>query len=127
MKQQYKNIFSLVLLIAGLVLLSHAVIPHDHHYNEVCDSQHHQDHDADHESPMHCHFLNDVVFDDVILSFNHIDIKDFPVLYSFSFNTIIKDDDIYNTSLQYINLDNLPDYFVFIEQSPTRGSPLQLV
>ena len=127
MKQQYKNIFSLLLLIAGLVLLSHSVIPHDHHYDVACDTEHHDHHDTDHESPMHCHFLNDVAFDDVVLSFNPIFIKDLPVLYTFIFNTIIEDKGLNQSSLQFIESNNLPDYLVLIEHSPTRGSPLQLV
>jgi len=127
MKQQYKNIFSLLLLIAGLVMLSHAVIPHDHHYDVACDTEHHEHHDTDHESPMHCHFLNDVVFDDVVLSFNPIIIKDLPVLYTFIFNIIIEDESLNQCNLQFIESDNLPDYLVLLEQSPTRGSPLQLV
>ena len=127
MKQQYKNIFGLVLLIAGLVLLSHAVIPHDHHYNEVCDSHHHQDHDADHESPMHCHFLNDVVFDDVVLTYNQVDIKYLPLLFTYVFDTIIENEGLLQSSLQFAKSDNLPDYLILIKHSPTRGSPLQLV
>ena len=127
MKQQYKNIFSLLLLIAGLVLLSHAVIPHDHHYDVACDTEHHEHHDTDHESPMHCHFLNDVVFDDVVMSFNHIFIKDLPILFTVIFSPIIEGERLNQSNLQFIESDNLPDYLVLIEHSPTRGSPLQLV
>jgi len=61
------------------------------------------------------------------LSFNPIFIKDLPVLYTFVFNTNIEDKDLSKSNLQFIESDNLPDYLVLIEHSPTRGSPYQLV
>lgn len=127
MRQQYKNIFALLLLIAGFVIFSHSVIPHDHHYDTSCDTEHHEHNENEHDSPMHCHFLNDIVFDEVVLSFSHIIIKDSPTLYILSFNELIIDESLECSSLLFINKGSLPDYIVHLEHKPTRGSPLQLV
>ena len=129
MRNIYKNIFSLLLLIAGLVIFSHAVIPHDHHYDAACETEHHEHHDDEEEGrhPMHCHFLNDIVFDDVVLIGNQsgfnipsTDLPDFHPVKIWVYNNLL-------ARLAILEKHNLPDYSVFIKNSPTRGSPFFLV
>jgi hypothetical protein len=127
MKNVYTNIIGLLLFLVGLIIFSHAVIPHDHHYDLSCDTKHHQHHDTDHESPMHCHFLNDIVFDDVVLTSNQVVIRGLQLFFTYIFDAIIEEYALVQSSLQFAKSDNLPDYLILIKHSPTRGSPLQLV
>ena len=127
MNRIYRNFISILLLFAGVVIFSHSVIPHDHHYNTTCDTEHHEHHDDGDDSPMHCHFLNDIVFDEVIISFNQVLIKDLPSSIITLFNILPQDELLTHENVSFVDSDNLPDCHAFIEHSPTRGSPLQLV
>lgn len=127
MRKIYQNIFSVLLLFAGVVIFSHSIIPHDHHYDQSCDTEHHEHHDTDHDSPMHCHFLNDVVFDDVVISSNQTVVNNNPSQYIILFSLNNLEEQTAKHCLFLIKSDNPPDYQVFLEHSPTRGSPIQLV
>jgi hypothetical protein len=127
MNSIYRNFISILLLFAGVVIFSHSVIPHDHHYNATCDTEHHEHHDEGSESPMHCHFLNDIVFDEVIISVNQIMVKDLQNTIITLFSLIPQTDIKANKGVRFVYKASLPDYQLFIKQSPTRGSPIQLV
>jgi hypothetical protein len=76
---------------------------------------------------MHCHFLNDIVFDDVVLTSNQVVIRGLQLFFTYIFDAIIEEYALVQSSLQFAKSDNLPDYLILIKHSPTRGSPLQLV
>ena len=66
MSNKIKRIQSVFLILAGLLLVAHMVVPHDHHMtvseesdNEECPVN---DPDAKHHSgfPPHCHAFNDI-------------------------------------------------------------------
>ncbi len=126
MRKKYENITSILLLIVGLVIFSHSIIPHDHHYNSsVSDIEHHHHNDNDSgDEPIHCHYFNNIDFDKVRTNNVTNIIKELPILYTVIFDEIFELDINYQVN-NYINLnDNLPDYCVLISISPTRGSPL---
>lgn len=123
MRKQYQNIFSMMLLFAGIVIFAHSIIPHDHHFDMNIEAEHQQEQHENHDSPLHCHFLNDIVFDKVVISFNQTVVKNIPALNAILFSLNNSDEQAANHYLSIIKSDNLPDYQVFLAHSPTRGSP----
>jgi hypothetical protein len=66
----FKNIAVFSLWIAGLVIIAHLLIPHDHHSDcsvfnndNECHAQNTAHHDKSPAFPMHCHALNDLTFE----------------------------------------------------------------
>ena len=124
MKREFKNIISFFLLITGLVIFSHSIIPHDHHY-DVMNTTHHEHHNDENSGsePIHCHYFNEIIFDKTILSFNNQILKQIPTNFALIFDNKFSLDNNLSPKTLFFKKDNLPDYFVFIENSPTRGSP----
>ena len=113
--------------MTGLVIFSHSVIPHDHHYEVACETEHHDSHNEDSDNePIHCHFFNDIVFDKVNISFNKSIVSNLSSAYIILIISDVYCDDFKNNETFNTN-DNLPDYKVNIENSPTRGSPIHII
>jgi len=113
------------MLIIGLVIFSHSIIPHDHHYDIVTDIDHEEHHGKDksgHE-PIHCHYFNDVVISKVSISVQQ-PIKQ--ILKIIGTISSLEIDYRKNTFLKAIFFSDFifPEYFAFLDTSPTRGSPL---
>ncbi len=123
MNNKFKYIKFILASIIGFTLISHTVIPHDHHFGHNY-SEHHNVNNGSNEEPIHCHYFNNIDFDKVRTnSFTKV-FKELSGIFTITFS------DIFNINLNYpvgnsINTnDNLPDYFSLISISPTRGSPL---
>ncbi len=127
MRDIFKIAMLSLLLVTSLVVISHSIIPHDHHYSIECEGEHQDHHDDSKSVPNHCHFLNDIVFDDVVLTFNQMFFDDVPIHLD-----VLVDNRLHNEvfSLKgiYYRETIIPYYFlVFYESSPTRGSPFYSV
>ena len=119
MKRTFKDIFPILLLITGLVIFSHAVIPHDHHNDNSIE---HHEHNNNSNSE-HCHLLNHITIDKAIsisgkiASHNRLDITATHVTGLCTKKPIL-------TSIYLSDRVNLPDYFVCNKNTPSRGSPI---
>jgi len=125
MAVNYKNTISILLLITGLVIFSHSILPHDHHYDNLTEVNHneHQEKNKKGQEPIHCHFFNDIVINKITTSYQNT-IKQITLLYSYisQFDFDIED----NTIIKAIFYNDFyyPDFLTYIDISPTRGSPL---
>ncbi len=122
MKRNYKNIIAFFFLIIGLVIFSHSIIPHNHHYNHAVATKHNEHNERDKPDNTHCHYLNDIIISNITLSVNYLFkqssknigyISDLEI--DFSRNKFLKA--IFYTDFYF------PEYFAFLDTSPTRGSP----
>ena len=123
MNKHHKYITAVFLLIINLIIITHGIIPHDHHYDNASDVEHHHNDNSD-GTPFHCHFFNNIDFDEVRTNdFTNI-IKKTPVVYTVSLSNLFNLEFLYQVK-DIIHLsDKLPDYCVLLTNSPTRGSPL---
>ena len=122
MKQFSKNIKIYLLLIIGLVIFSHAVIPHDHHYNANSELEHNHDHENS-KSDFHCFFFNDIIKDETV---SNVKISGLNI-FSISFTLFIEDYDNENFFFQTLFIDKTSystNCFTYSKIYPTRGSPL---
>ncbi len=128
MKIRYKNITSIFLLITGLVILVHLIIPHDHHYDNLSEETHneHQEKNDKGQEPIHCHFFNDVVVNKAVVSYDNI-VKQISILYAYV--SELNFDFDHNTILNAIFYKDFyyPDFLAILSVSPTRGSPLSFL
>ena len=123
MNKYRQNIVSVFLLIISLLIITHSIIPHDHHYDIASDTYHHHDDKTD-GTPFHCHFFNDIDFSEVrINGFTNI-IKKTPDVYIVVPSGLFK----VNLPFQFQSFVNLStrflEYCVLFSSAPTRGSPL---
>ena len=125
MQKEYKNIISIFLLITGLVILSHSILPHDHHYNYLTQENHneHSEKDDSGHEPIHCHFLNEVILTKITIS------QISNIQYVSAANSLLRICKLDDSNLSVLpntiaDSYQLYDYIVFIDSSPTRGSPL---
>ncbi len=120
MEKIFKNTTLFFMLIAGLVVFSHSVVPHDHHYNLADDLADEQQNDEE-RVPIHCHFLDYVTVDQTIQKTAVQKIVQQPVLFvvlsGFTF------EEKSNTQTYFLKSDHKSDLSTFIKASPTRGSP----
>lgn len=120
MKKIFKNTTLFFILIAGLVIFLHSLIPHNHHYNLADDLADEQQNDED-SVPIHCHFLDYVTVDQTTQKTVIQKVVQQPVLFvvlsSFNFKEKL------NKQPSFINSDPKSDLLTFIKTSPTRGSP----
>jgi len=126
MREIYKNTFAYILLIVGLIIFSHSIIPHDHHYTEVCETEHdtHQGHEDATNDPIHCHFLNDIIISKAISNINLNSINNLLLLFITIYQNDEIDDNQSLTIIRFLDDDGLPDRQTFIDVSPSRGSPV---
>jgi hypothetical protein len=126
MREIYKNTFAYILLIVGLIIFSHSIIPHDHHYTNVCETKHdaHHGHEDAANDPVHCHFLNDIIIDKAI-TYHSSNITDhLPLLFTIIYQVDEIDDNQSFTVIRFLDDDGLPNRQIFIDVSPSRGSPV---
>ncbi len=126
MQKGIKDIRVFLLCFTGLVFFSHAVIPHYHHFNSILEYNHLATHKDGHSGnhPLHCHSLNDLATDETVISTNKISlgktlsdiaaINNIRFQYSGSFHERINSSATYDSILS----------FVFLKNSPSRGSPV---
>ncbi len=124
MRKRIKNINLLLMWLIGLMFFTHAVIPHQHHFDSIYEhNQHGSTHNSEphEESPLHCHAFNDLIIYKTV-SFNNITVT--PVYTAISVENLLmpriknSTEDITN-SLQ----DKLPSKETLLKNTPTRGSP----
>jgi len=120
MKKILKNTMLFFMLIAGLVIFSHSLIPHDHHYNLV-DNLVDEHHNNQENKPFHCHFLDYVIADAAIQKTVIQKIVLQPVLFVVlsDFNSEKK----LNKQTHFIKSENKLNLLTIIKIFPTRGSP----
>jgi hypothetical protein len=124
MRKEHNNITLLFLLITGLVIFSHSIIPHDHHYSFNEDKEHHDNEDANNHEPVHCYILNEIIVDKPATSStqslsNQLALVTFQVLFSiFELNNPVF------SKHPFPDNEAQPTLLVLIKTSPTRGSPL---
>ena len=126
MREIYKNTFAYILLIVGLIIFSHSIIPHDHHYTNVCETEHdaHQGHEDADNDPVHCHFLNDIIIDKAITNHSSNITNHLPLLFTIIYQNVEIDDNQPLTVKRFLDDDGLHDRQTFIDVSPSRGSPV---
>ena len=121
LRAKYINL-SLVWLIS-LMLLSHVLIPHHHHYDSVFEHQQNHDNDKQHseDNATHCHAFNQLDIIKIQLTSDKSSIqKSFSSLASnSSFDAVIIET---NTALLTFQ-KTLYNKQVFYPDYPTRGSP----
>ena len=111
------NINLLILLLSGMIIFAHAIIPHDHHYSEA------QKH-SDKNHLLHCDALNNLI----ILK-SEVKISKIQEFKSFSGNDILKqlhisDFEFTGRTITFPeNYLQLPKY-IFSKIEPARGSPV---
>ncbi len=119
MKKVLKNISLVALLLVGVAILSHSIIPHDHHYELASNLEHnHND-----KSPIHCHYLNHIDLDKITTNNFQKIVKKLPALIAvFSFN----ENNIQKVFISFISHKALNTFHpnAILSISPTRGSPL---
>jgi hypothetical protein len=83
-----KNIAVFSLWLAGLVIITHLLIPHDHHFDssacskeEVCQANNTKHPVKTPGFPLHCHGLNELAFEK--MSFNVVVNQNFPTCLLF--------------------------------------------
>jgi len=121
MNKKYKHIKLIIVFLLGFTLISHAVIPHDHHYVNFSNTEQHHKND---NLPIHCNYLNNLDFERVTSYNFKKNLKEFPVVLTVTFYNIL-DSYFNNQTIKFVYTnDNLPSYFPLLSISPTRGSPL---
>ena len=125
MNEKLRNTISLFLLIIGLATFSHAIIPHDHHYDNTCDTKHqeHQENETSDAQPIHCHFFNDIIVDTTLSPANYIKLKKQRSSDAVIITAVSQVKTTYKNKQDIRTQNNQPDYLTFRKNSPTRGSP----
>ena len=125
MKNINKNSIPVFLLLIGVVLFLHSILPHDHHYQDDAVLQHSEDNNPhqDEEEPLHCHFLNELIFNKTGSQQNDQLIKVIPTqLLVTSQIEIVVNECLIVTPKKFREIN--PSFEeVFFPCSPTRGSP----
>ena len=118
-----KNIKSTLIWLISLMIFSHVVIPHHHHFDSLLEhNKTKQSNQHSEESASHCHAFNILIIDNTKASSQNISI------YKNNF-TAVTDRDISYQPIRIERSTNIvenknthPDE-VFHENFPTRGSP----
>jgi len=125
MLRNFKNTGSIFLFLAGLVIFFHALVPHDHHYDNDLENHHHgqQEKDATGNETLHCYFFNDGLLKKIPVSFAK---RVHQKLATADFKSKSETNQIARFVLK-INLSTrftFSNYLAFLDTSPSRGSPL---
>ncbi len=128
MNKKAKHIITYFSLFIGLVIFSHAVIPHDHHF-QIFNNHSHTGDDDDNsgKNHAHCFYLNDVIIQKSDLSSNiinqkHVNAKDIAIKGN------IKEQE--SLSLAEIVLNDNCYCFendALLISAPVRGSPFHII
>ena len=120
MKKDLKNRIPYFLLLAGIIIFFHTILPHDHHY--AADNTPQTTHSHPDNSPVHCHTLNDLIID-----FSKTGLTDQTIKIlseSISIQNIFPPVKTENGFLIPFELESsYHNRLAFISISPTRGSP----
>ncbi len=125
MRKRIKNINLLLMWLIGLMFFTHAVIPHQHHFDSIYEhNQHGSTHNSEphEESPLHCHAFNDLIIYKTV-SFSNITAS--PVLTAIVVENCLHLQLIENSTEDITNSlqDKLPSKETLLKNTPTRGSP----
>jgi len=120
MNRILKQTSFVTLLIIAAIILTHNILPHNHHSN-IFDAAQHKHETTQHKAPVHCHFLNNLITKKYFKK-------------QFTNNISISADINHNTFIYYsklpliisllTNLVFLKSTIYFIKITPVRGSPL---
>jgi len=124
MRKKHNNITLLFLLITGLVIFSHSIIPHDHHYSFKGDKEHHHDEDATNHEPVHCYVLNEIIVDKPAASAGQSLADNLPMITTQVLSSIFELNNPVFSKHPFPDNEVQPALLVLIKTSPTRGSPL---
>ncbi len=121
MRKEFKNSIPYFLLIAGVIIFFHAILPHDHHYaaDNTPRTTHSQHPD---NSPIHCHALNDLItdFSKTGLNDQTIKILSESIIIQNIFSPVITES---GHLIPFKPESSYHHRLAFISISPTRGSP----
>ncbi len=123
MKRVIKNSIIYVFLVIGLAVFTHAVFPYYQFFNIECETtEHHAENEID-QSTVYCHLLDEIIDNEVFSNPNYRIFKS----VSFQNDVLLNADfEIQNktcSKLPFFVQDFFPNYFVCIENTPSRGSP----
>lgn len=121
-RKRIKNIITFFSILIGLVLFSHSVIPHDHHF-DIFDKHdaHHNDNSSE-DNQAHCFYFNNVVIQKSFSS-SKIVLKKNIKANSFVLTNIIKHEALYHSKNLIDDYYYYPVNKILLSSSPTRGSP----
>lgn len=125
MLRKSKNINLIILLLSGIIIFAHAIIPHDHHYgyNTETTKHHEEQNHSGTNNLLHCDALNNF-----IIVKSEVKINKIQQFKSFSGNDILKQ--LHISDFKFTekaitfpeNYLQLPKY-IFSKIEPARGSP----
>ena len=129
MSKVLRNIAVFSLWLAGLVIIAHLMIPHDHHSDCSVFNKENQCH-ADNTKiplkapvfPIHCHALNDLTFDKASVTL--VVYNDFPTCDLFTHCFV--DTNIPKSALSFISIKDSQNPLLetdFLRLSPFRAPP----
>jgi len=121
MHKRAKKIKLTLIWLISLMLFSHAVIPHHHHFDSVF--EHSQESDHSNEKSQHCHAFNDLYNTNAAVSVNDISIYNnilFIIFNNDLDNWVSYSDKKPDTN----NKHDIPPEEKYFNNSPTRGSPV---
>ncbi len=122
-----RNTALFFILIAGLVIFSHGVIPHDHHFNAANDLLDRQNNGTNQNKiPLkHCHFLDFVTVDKVLKKHTVQQVVFQPTLltaYSY-----IGHSEQQGSNRHLLLSGVFPELELFAKNTPVRGSPFLIL
>lgn len=129
MSKGFKNIAVFSLWLAGLVIVAHLFIAHDHHSDStisdkegICHSNKTEQPTKSSGFPLHCHALNDITFNKVsTIIFVHNDIPTCDLFITCFFDSVIS-----ATTLSGIKIKDFQKPIIvtdFLRLSPFRAPP----
>lgn len=123
MKKVVKNSIIYVFLIIGLAVFTHAVFPYYQYFNIECETtEHHTGNEID-QSNVYCHFLDEIIDNKVFFNSDYVFLKSIPFHKELLLSTDFKIQNKAFPQLLFFEHDFFPNYFVCIENTPSRGSP----
>ncbi|NOY95457.1 MAG: hypothetical protein GXO81_03595 [Chlorobi bacterium] len=125
MQKGIKNTSIFFLWFAGLIIFSHAVTPHHHHFSPIIDYNYqvnHKDNDPE-NNPFHCHSFNNLAIDKVEIISNKSSIIKMMIDIAAINNICFQYFENPRKKIKLSNKNDFPLNIVFLKNSPTRGSP----
>jgi len=125
MRKKIKNTITFISLFIALVIFSHSILPHDHHFLLVGTHDNNDD-DGSEKKSAHCFYFNDVIIQKSSLSSN-IAIKKLVNIKVFAIKNILVQEALFAPKNYSDNSFYYPISETLSYTSPTRGSPFSLV
>jgi len=121
-----KNIHLIFVWLIGLMLFTHGITPHHHHFDSIFEHASENNHSDGHsdEDPSHCHAFNDMVFvgSEDAVSVKTID--NFPMDFVLIKNLSEQYSEFLNKAFSFFEPDHGKPIQAFNSNTPTRGSPV---